>query len=230
MRLIPARSNVLKLLGSLLAAAAIVCCGSSDQSAFESTQDGGVGNGNGNGNAGSFGGSSGSTGSVEACDVANATRSCCGTGTQTCIGGAEFHAWGPCLDAAGRFFTCGDGSGGGGAEDGGQGAGGGGAEDGGGAGGGGAEDGGGTGGGGSECPCVPGEVINCDEDCKQIVLCAPFSTKTCQPDGTFGPCRESFANVGVTGCTNMGFGCSPLTPDGVYVGLCDSKFTCGHVP
>jgi hypothetical protein len=247
MRLIPVRPNVLQLLGSVLGAAAIVCCGASDRSGFDSARDGGTASGNGNSDSndktGGLGDAPGSAGTVESCAVANATRSCCSTGTQTCSSGTEFHVWGPCLDTAGKPFAC-DGTGGGGGEDGGAGTGGGGGEDagggtgggggedaGGGTGGGGGEDaGGGTGGGGNECPCVVGETINCDEDCTQHVICRPFSTKVCQPDGRFGPCRESLVPTTNTGCSNFGFGCNPLKPDGNYIGNCGVKFACGHVP
>jgi hypothetical protein len=81
---------------------------------------------------------------------------------------------------------------------------------------------------------VPGAVIGCDEDCEAVVICAPFSTKECQPDGTFGPCRESLTpttgSAGVGGCMNWYHGCLPGNPEGTYMGDCSSKFTCGKAP
>jgi len=83
------------------------------------------------------------------------------------------------------------------------------------------------------CPCVPGATIGCDEDCSALVFCAPFSTKVCQPDGTWGPCRESLlpqADATASACLNVFFGCFGENVDGVYAGICDDKFQCGHAP
>jgi hypothetical protein len=41
------------------------------------------------------------------------------------------------------------------------------------------------------CGCVPGAVIECDEDCAVGLFCSITASKTCQPDGTWGPCRET---------------------------------------
>jgi hypothetical protein len=84
-----------------------------------------------------------------------------------------------------------------------------------------------------DCPCVPGQVIGCDEDCSALVFCAPSSTKLCQPDGKFGPCREALlptADTNLLGCINVFHGCLPENPDGVYSGDCSKAFSCGHVP
>ena len=84
-----------------------------------------------------------------------------------------------------------------------------------------------------ECPCVPGTVIGCDEDCEALVICAPFSTKECQPDGKFGPCRESLlptADTNLFGCVNLFHGCFAENPDGIFSGDCSQSYTCGHPP
>jgi hypothetical protein len=83
------------------------------------------------------------------------------------------------------------------------------------------------------CPCVPGATIGCDEDCSALVFCMPFSTKVCQPDGTWGPCREALlpqVDTSASGCLNVFFGCFGENVDGVYTGFCDDKFQCGHAP
>jgi hypothetical protein len=41
------------------------------------------------------------------------------------------------------------------------------------------------------CPCVPGAVLNCDEDCTVNLFCTLTAEKVCLPDGTWGPCRET---------------------------------------
>lgn len=46
-----------------------------------------------------------------------------------------------------------------------------------------------------ECGCVPGVVIGCDEDCSAAIFCSPTGRKTCLPDGTWGPCRETNPNA-----------------------------------
>jgi hypothetical protein len=83
-----------------------------------------------------------------------------------------------------------------------------------------------------ECGCKPGKIVGCDEDCTAFVFCAPFSTKVCQPDGKFGPCRESLLPTGEdsNACLNVFHGCLPGSLDGVYVGDCGKVFTCGHPP
>ncbi|MFT3924640.1 MAG: hypothetical protein QM778_19020 [Myxococcales bacterium] len=83
------------------------------------------------------------------------------------------------------------------------------------------------------CPCIPGQIIGCDEDCKAGVICAPSSTKVCQPDGVFGPCRESFlptADTNLSGCINLFHGCFPDNPEGTFVGDCSKSYKCGHAP
>jgi hypothetical protein len=42
-----------------------------------------------------------------------------------------------------------------------------------------------------DCPCVPGAVIGCDEDCSVGIICSATAEKSCLPDGTWGPCRET---------------------------------------
>lgn len=82
-----------------------------------------------------------------------------------------------------------------------------------------------------ECKCIPGQVIGCDEDCAALVFCAPFSSKVCQPDGTFGPCRESLLpNLESNLCLNVFHGCFAENPDGLFIGDCNKPFTCGHPP
>lgn len=84
-----------------------------------------------------------------------------------------------------------------------------------------------------ECPCVPGAIVGCDEDCEALVFCAPSSTKVCQPDGTFGPCREALLptpDTNLLGCINVFHGCFAENDQGVYVGDCSKTFTCGHPP
>jgi hypothetical protein len=50
------------------------------------------------------------------------------------------------------------------------------------------------------CPCVPGAMVYCDEDCTVNIMCIPWSNKVCLPNGTWGPCREAPmpADVGQT--------------------------------
>lgn len=40
-------------------------------------------------------------GAAQGCTTPGATRSCCGSGIETCTGGAEFAFWGPCTDTKG---------------------------------------------------------------------------------------------------------------------------------
>jgi len=83
-----------------------------------------------------------------------------------------------------------------------------------------------------ECGCKPGAKILCSEDCAQLIICSLTGTKTCGPDGKWGPCREEFLagleNVSL--CKNLYYGCIPGQEDGLYVGDCDNSFSCGHVP
>jgi hypothetical protein len=83
-----------------------------------------------------------------------------------------------------------------------------------------------------ECGCKPGAIVGCDEDCTAFVFCAPFSTKVCQPDGKWGPCRESLLPTleDTNGCLNVFNGCLPGSLDGVFIGDCGKVFTCGHPP
>jgi hypothetical protein len=82
-----------------------------------------------------------------------------------------------------------------------------------------------------ECECVPGTKILCSEDCEQLIICSLTGTKTCQPDGKFGPCKEEFlAGLdGVVACKSLYYKCL-FADEGIYVGDCDSTFTCGHPP
>jgi hypothetical protein len=83
-----------------------------------------------------------------------------------------------------------------------------------------------------DCSCVPGKIVGCDEDCTAFVFCAPFSTKVCQPDGKFGPCRESILPTGedTNLCLNVFNGCFPENAGGTYIGDCGKVFVCGHPP
>jgi hypothetical protein len=65
------------------------------------------------------------------------------------------------------------------------------------------------------------------------IICRPFSTKVCQPDGTFAPCREALlptADTNLFGCMNLFNGCFPENPEGLYIGDCSTAFTCGGPP
>lgn len=91
-----------------------------------------------------------------------------------------------------------------------------------------------------ECPCVPGAVIQCSEDCTVGIICSLTATKTCLPDRTWSPCREDLgATLDLPGvqCRNMLHGCLDVLSDGttqpqdeLYVGDCSSQFECGHAP
>ena len=93
-----------------------------------------------------------------------------------------------------------------------------------------------------ECPCVPGAVALCDEDCSTNILCIPWSTKTCLPDGTWGLCREqpmptdpaqvqaafAFLNAGVNAAVvkqAQGTGIPPIVIPSAYAGV----IPCGNV-
>ena len=91
-----------------------------------------------------------------------------------------------------------------------------------------------------DCPCVPGAIIQCSEDCSTGIVCSLTASKTCMPDHTWSVCHE---DLGVTldlpgaQCRNMLHGCLDVLSDGtpqpqseVYVGDCSSQFTCGHAP
>lgn len=93
----------------------------------------------------------------------------------------------------------------------------------------------------TECACIPGAVIQCSEDCSLGIICSLTASKTCQPDGTWGVCRE---DLGVTldlpgfQCRNMLHGCFEAPVPGrpgpgqgeLYVGDCSKQFKCGHAP
>jgi hypothetical protein len=95
--------------------AGIASCGSSSGG----SGDGGAGASSGGAGGGGIGGGGAGSGAgfgsgpvtlqdgamVEACTTIGATRTCCGLGTQTCLG-IEFPAWGPCLDTTGTVMTC----------------------------------------------------------------------------------------------------------------------------
>jgi hypothetical protein len=84
------------------------------------------------------------------------------------------------------------------------------------------------------CECIPGKTIACDEDCQTLVICSLTGYKTCQPDGTWGPCHETTDLGGIVnnvlGCRNWLHGCLPGAEEGVYTGDCSQAFTCGHPP
>ena len=79
------------------------------------------------------------------------------------------------------------------------------------------------------CGCVPGAVIDCDEDCTGGVYCSSSAQKTCQPDGTWGVCHE-VTTLAPTTCKSIGVGCSSSyscnNGQGVYYGDCSAAFTC----
>ena len=91
-----------------------------------------------------------------------------------------------------------------------------------------------------ECPCIPGAVIQCSEDCSVGIICSLTATKTCLPDRTWSACREDFGvalDLPGVQCRNMLHGClDVILPDGqkgggeIYVGDCSSQFECGHAP
>ncbi|HKU45058.1 MAG TPA: hypothetical protein VJR89_43160 [Polyangiales bacterium] len=92
-----------------------------------------------------------------------------------------------------------------------------------------------------DCPCVPGAVIQCSEDCSVGIICSLTATKTCLPDGTWSTCREDLGvELDLPGiqCRNMLHGCfNLLTPDmpaasdgELYVGDCSKQFKCGRAP
>lgn len=84
------------------------------------------------------------------------------------------------------------------------------------------------------CPCIPGTTIGCSEDCEALIICSLSGYKTCLPDGTWGPCREtrdiSGALENLLGCRSLLHGCFPGNEAGIYSGDCSQAFTCGHAP
>jgi hypothetical protein len=91
-----------------------------------------------------------------------------------------------------------------------------------------------------DCPCVPGAVIQCSEDCSVGIICSLTATKTCLPDRTWSVCREDLSvalDLPGVQCRNMLHGCfdvlNPDAPQGqgeIYVGDCSQQFECGHAP
>lgn len=128
----------------------------------------------------------------------------CHDGLQRCVNSGELYVWGAC---EGEEFTCETGTGG--EPDPGDPA-------------------------NEPCKCKPGTTIGCSEDCEALIVCSLSGYKTCQPDGTWGMCREtndlSGAIGNLLGCRNVFNGCFPGNEEGLYSGDCSSVFTCGHVP
>jgi hypothetical protein len=129
----------------------------------------------------------------------------------------EFAKWGPCT---GEQLNCGvvdsgTGTGGGGTEDsGGHGTGGGGSED--------------SGGG---CQCIPGAIIWCDADCIDNIYCSFTAQKTCQPNGSWGPCTETMQQMPASACKHVGLGCQGCNGGlGFYTGDCSQALNCGNNP
>jgi hypothetical protein len=79
------------------------------------------------------------------------------------------------------------------------------------------------------CACVPGVVIDCDEDCGAGVYCSDSAQKSCLPDGTWGPCHE-VTTMQPSTCKEVGGGCtsSPScgSGSGFFLGDCGYAFTC----
>jgi hypothetical protein len=95
------------------------------------------------------------------------------------------------------------------------------------------------------CGCIPGVVVQCDEDCSVSLFCTLTASKTCQPDGTWGPCRETSglnlggllggdAGLGQVVSAGVSVACDALTTDplalvtagacrNVYHGCCSSR-------
>lgn len=85
------------------------------------------------------------------------------------------------------------------------------------------------------CPCNPGAVIQCSEDCSVGIICSLTATKTCLPDGKWTPCREDpGATLDLPGiqCRNMLHGCllSDSDEGELYIGDCSKQFKCGRAP
>lgn len=129
----------------------------------------------------------------------------CRDGIQTCLGPGEVGAWGPC---EGEVLTCASPDGGTPAAE--------------------------TPVPSGACPCTPGVTIGCSEDCEALIICSLSGYKTCQPDGTWGTCRETNDPTGalgnLLGCRSVLHGCFPANEEGVYTGDCSQVFACGHAP
>ena len=67
-----------------------------------------------------------------------------------------------------------------------------------------------------KCGCVPGAVIECDEDCSVSIFCSLTAQKTCLPDGTWAPCRETSPNAATALLADGGLNAflGQLGPDG----------------
>jgi hypothetical protein len=136
----------------------------------------------------------------------------CHDGLQICTANEEFASWGPCM---GEELSCGSDAGVPPADSGAPPP-------------------------PEDCPCIPGAVIQCSEDCTVGIICSLTATKTCLPDRTWSVCREDTgATLDLPGvqCRNMLHGClDVLAPDGMqgqgelYVGDCSKQFECGHAP
>jgi hypothetical protein len=136
----------------------------------------------------------------------------CHDGLQICTASGEFASWGPCM---GEQLDCGEVDAGVPMTD------------------------AGTPPPRLDCPCVPGAVIQCSEDCTTGIICSLTATKTCLPDRTWSVCREDFnVQLDLPGfqCRNMLHGCleaitGPLAGQGeLFVGDCSKQFECGHAP
>ncbi|HEX7476720.1 MAG TPA: hypothetical protein VF331_02835 [Polyangiales bacterium] len=90
------------------AAVLLAACSARPNSAGGSSGAGtsGGGAGTGTGNTAGSGATKSADGVGDPCTVDGATRSCCGTGKQTCAGTVEFKMYGPCLDTTGKQITC----------------------------------------------------------------------------------------------------------------------------
>jgi hypothetical protein len=56
-------------------------------------------------------------------------------------------------------------------------------------------------------------VIECDEDCSVSIFCSFTAQKTCLPDGTWAPCRETSPNAATALLADGGLNAF-LGPDG----------------
>jgi hypothetical protein len=74
--------------------------------------------------------------------------------------------------------------------------------------------------------CVPGAVIFCYDSCiGPPEYCMEDVQQTCQPDGTWGPCKETGATFNPsTDCIHFWDGCDLNGGSGSYAGQCDSAF------
>jgi hypothetical protein len=59
-------------------------------------------------------------------------------------------------------------------------------------------------------------VIECDEDCSVSIFCSFTAEKTCQPDGTWAPCRETSPNAATALLADGGLNAilAQIGPDG----------------